>query len=140
MQLLVNKKLFIVVIAIDSRYVTLSLEEHYKVLRPDRSPSGMDYLEKIIQLPYQVPVGVGMENYILEQMGKLKGNVKDEVDQNEGLPSGSRSNQEENDESNTDTRSEGVPLDSNTNLSTKVIPQIELLFTEKDHQNSYKSI
>ena len=94
----------------------------------------MDYLEKIIQLPYQVPVGVGMENYILEQMGKLKGNVKDEVDQNEGLPSGSRSNQEENDESNTDTRSEGVPLDSNTNLSTEVIPQIKLKFTQKEHR------
>jgi len=34
-QLLVKQKLFIVVIPIDSRYVTLSLEKHYKgVLRP----------------------------------------------------------------------------------------------------------
>jgi len=64
----------------------------------------------------------------------LEGKVRDEVDQNEGLQSGSQTNQEENDESNTDTRSEGVPLDRNTNLSKEIIPQIVLKCTKKDHQ------
>ena len=62
LQLLVKTKLFVAVVAIDPRYVTLSVEKHYKgILDPRIPPSGMDFLEKIIQVPFRLP-GVGREN------------------------------------------------------------------------------
>mmetsp|Transcript_27114 Transcript_27114/g.45937 ORF Transcript_27114/g.45937 Transcript_27114/m.45937 type:complete len:1130 (-) Transcript_27114:1998-5387(-) len=74
-QLLVNTNLFVVVLAIDTQYVTLCLEDHYKdVLHPKRHPSGLDYIEKIIQLPYRVPP-IGnehMELYLQDQMNAKK--------------------------------------------------------------------
>lgn len=54
-QLLVKTPLFIAVLAIDERYITRALEQFYKgVLLRHGSPSGTDYLEKIIQIPYRV--------------------------------------------------------------------------------------
>eukprot|EP00984_Skeletonema_dohrnii_P009097 scaffold3440_cov204-Skeletonema_dohrnii-CCMP3373.AAC.1 len=74
-QLLVNTNLFVVVLAIDTQYVTLCLEDHYKyILHPKRHPSGLDYIEKIIQLPYRVP-SIGnehMKSYLQEQMNAKK--------------------------------------------------------------------
>ncbi len=56
LQLLVKTKLFVVVLLIDAKYVTLCLEKQYQdILRPERHPSGLDYIKKIIQLPYRVP-------------------------------------------------------------------------------------
>ena len=54
-QLLVKTKLFVVVIAMDVRYVTKALEKAYEgVLDRRGAPSGLDYIEKIIQVPYRV--------------------------------------------------------------------------------------
>ncbi|MEL6223442.1 MAG: P-loop NTPase fold protein [Cyanobacteria bacterium J06627_8] len=54
-QLLVKTPLFIAVLAIDERYITRALEKHYGgILSRQGRPSGTDYLEKIIQLPYRV--------------------------------------------------------------------------------------
>ncbi|NEQ53373.1 MAG: hypothetical protein F6K11_25105, partial [Leptolyngbya sp. SIO3F4] len=54
-QLLVKTPLFIAVLAIDERYITRALEKYYDgVLSRRGRPSGTDYLEKIIQLPYRV--------------------------------------------------------------------------------------
>jgi len=54
-QLLVKTHLFVVIIAIDVRYVTRALENEYKgVLVRSGEPSGLDYIEKIIQIPYRV--------------------------------------------------------------------------------------
>lgn len=54
-QLLVKTQLFVIVIAIDVRYVTRALENEYKgVLIRSGEPSGLDYIEKIIQIPYRV--------------------------------------------------------------------------------------
>jgi predicted KAP-like P-loop ATPase len=54
-QLLVKTRLFVVVIAMDVRYVTRALEAEYKgVLVRSGEPSGLDYIEKIIQIPYRV--------------------------------------------------------------------------------------
>jgi len=40
----------------DVRYVTRALEKQYKgVLERDGAPSGLDYIEKIVQIPYRVP-------------------------------------------------------------------------------------
>ena len=58
MQLLVKTDLFVVVAAIDLRYVCLSLEHKVKykdILNEHKSPTGMDFLEKIIQIPYRLP-------------------------------------------------------------------------------------
>ena len=53
-QLLLATDLFVVVIALDVRYVTRALEKVYRgVLSKDGDPSGLDYLEKIIQIPYR---------------------------------------------------------------------------------------
>ena len=53
-QLLVKTPLFIAVLAIDERYITRALEKFYDgVLTRRGRPSGTDYLEKIIQLPYR---------------------------------------------------------------------------------------
>ncbi|MBW8035408.1 MAG: hypothetical protein FVQ79_07205 [Planctomycetes bacterium] len=55
-QLLVKTELFVVVLAMDVRYVTKALEKNYdKILECDGQPSGLDYIEKIVQIPYRVP-------------------------------------------------------------------------------------
>lgn len=54
-QLLVKTPLFVVVLAMDVRYVTRALEKVYSgVLTRWGEPSGLDYIEKIIQIPYRV--------------------------------------------------------------------------------------
>ena len=59
-QLLVKTQLFVVVIAMDVRYVTRALENKYKgVLVHNGEPSGLDYIEKIIQIPYRVRTATG---------------------------------------------------------------------------------
>jgi len=54
-QLLLNTNIFIIVLAIDDRYIGRALENIYRgVLKRGGTPSGVDYLEKIIQLPYRM--------------------------------------------------------------------------------------
>jgi hypothetical protein len=54
-QLLVKTRLFVVILAMDVRYVTKSLEKEYEgVLERNDEPSGLDYIEKIVQIPYRV--------------------------------------------------------------------------------------
>ena len=76
LQLLVKTDLFVVVVAINTRYVTLALERQYKgILEAGRHPSSIDYLEKIIQLPYRLPPidkKEAMGRYIEEQLGTLR--------------------------------------------------------------------
>ncbi|MBW4640872.1 MAG: hypothetical protein KME05_22130 [Gloeocapsa sp. UFS-A4-WI-NPMV-4B04] len=70
-QLLVKTPLFIAVLAIDERYIIRALEKHYAgVLSRRGRPSGEDYLEKIIQIPYRVrPISASaLENYLRAQV------------------------------------------------------------------------
>lgn len=54
-QLLLNTPLFVVILAVDDRYIARALEEVYSgVLKRRGKPSGIDYLEKIIQIPYRM--------------------------------------------------------------------------------------
>jgi len=54
-QLLVKTRLFVVVVAMDVRYVTRALEKRYEgILWRHGDPSGLDYIEKIVQVPYRV--------------------------------------------------------------------------------------
>lgn len=66
-QLLLNTDIFVIILAIDDRYISRALETIYRgVLKRGGSPSGVDYLEKIIQIPYRMrPINKEMtENYI----------------------------------------------------------------------------
>ena len=63
-QLLLSTPLFVVVLGLDTRYITRALEKEYReILQREGDPSGMDYIEKIIQIPYRVrpiePAGLG---------------------------------------------------------------------------------
>jgi hypothetical protein len=70
-QLLLNTKLFIVILGLDTRYVTRALEKEYKeILQHEGDPSGLDYIEKIIQIPYRVRAieKDNLRQYIEKQM------------------------------------------------------------------------
>lgn len=70
-QLLLKTDLFIVVLAIDVRFITRALESTYAgILTRKGSPSGLDYIEKIIQIPYMVqPIGEdAVEGYLRVQL------------------------------------------------------------------------
>jgi tRNA A37 threonylcarbamoyladenosine biosynthesis protein TsaE len=72
MQLLVKNKLFVAVVAMDPRYVCKSLEKKYKgVLSSRNPPTGMEFLEKIIQVPYRLPPIIhqrAMRHYVALQI------------------------------------------------------------------------
>ncbi|MDJ0903351.1 MAG: P-loop NTPase fold protein [Xenococcus sp. MO_188.B8] len=70
-QLLLKTPLFVVVLAIDDRYIARALEKAYEgVLKRKGHPSGIDYLEKIIQIPYRTrPIsGSKVEQYLKEHI------------------------------------------------------------------------
>ncbi len=70
-QLLLNTKLFVVILAIDDRYIARALEQVYAgVLKRRGKPSGIDYLEKIIQIPYRMrPISPDtVEKYFRSQL------------------------------------------------------------------------
>ena len=70
-QLLLKTRLFVVVLALDVRFVSRSLEKEYSgVLSRHGAPSGLDYIEKIIQIPYRVrPVsGDSFRTYLAAQI------------------------------------------------------------------------
>ena len=74
-QLLVKTDLFVVVIAMDVRYVTRALEEKYRGILVRRGdPSGLDYIEKIVQIPYSVrPLDAdAVKSYMQAQMHVAK--------------------------------------------------------------------
>ena len=66
-QLLVKTRLFVVIVSMDVRYITRALEKFYEgILLPNGDPSGLDYIEKIVQLPYRIrPISPqGISDYI----------------------------------------------------------------------------
>jgi hypothetical protein len=84
-QLLVKTPLFVVVLAMDVRYITRALEKIYKdILLRRGKPSGLDYIEKIIQLPYSIrPIdATHVERFLRGQM-----EIQPEADANAEVPS-----------------------------------------------------
>ncbi len=70
-QLLLKTQLFVVVLAVDDRYIARALEEVYSgVLKRRGKPSGIDYLEKIIQIPYRMrPISADtVDKYLSSQI------------------------------------------------------------------------
>ncbi len=54
--LLLGFKTFIVCLGIDARVVTQAIDRHYKNLLADAGASGYEYLDKIVQIPFRIPV------------------------------------------------------------------------------------
>ncbi len=70
-QLLVKTRLFVVVLAMDERFITRALEKIYEgVLHRHGDPSGLDFIEKIVQIPYRVRRirGEAVSRYLSAQM------------------------------------------------------------------------
>jgi len=89
-QLLVKTQLFVVVMAMDVRYITKALEKAYEgVLDRRGAPSGLDYIEKIVQIPYRTrPISAeAMPGYLRSQMQLKADEVEDYAPEGE-LPSG----------------------------------------------------
>lgn len=120
-QLLLNTKLFVVVLGLDTRYVTRALEKEYKeILQREGDPSGLDYIEKILQIPYRVrPIDPkGLANFLKEQMdvagddGTGDDTQTDADDTGSGAGNGAGSNGEEPETNGTDTITGRTPLGS----------------------------
>ena len=84
-QLLIKTKLFVVVLAIDDRYIARTLEKEYQsVLKRKAKPSGIDYLEKIIQIPYRMrPLSPNNLKEFLESMLKDDSKSQDNSEKTE---------------------------------------------------------
>jgi hypothetical protein len=87
-QLLLKTDLFVVVLAVDVRFITRALETVYKgILTRRGSPSGLDYIEKIVQIPYQVqPIeDEAVSRYLEKQMAiaaeEGEGETEDALDE-----------------------------------------------------------
>ncbi|MTJ49106.1 P-loop NTPase fold protein [Dolichospermum sp. UHCC 0259] len=83
-QLLLNTNIFIIVLAIDDRYIGRALEQIYRgVLKRGGTPSGVDYLEKIIQLPYRMrPINKDVTENYLKSLVNIEEEAKRESQEN----------------------------------------------------------
>lgn len=108
-QLLLNTRLFVVVLGLDTRYVTRALEKEYKeILQHEGDPSGLDYIEKIIQIPYRLrPIESSSLSTFLEAQMEF---VEEEtpqitVDDNRHVPENEETPPESDEETNPDLNS-----------------------------------
>ena len=159
LQLLVKTKLFVVVVSIDMRFVTLALEKHYTgILEAGRNPSGLDYLEKIIQLPYRLPPvdkQTAIHRYIKSKMGLLKKDElpvdppeakqedeekkDDEMKDDEMKDEEDKENKDQQDEENKDQpddRKKEKEMDESatTAVSQSVLKMVPIAFAEAENQ------
>ncbi|HXW44437.1 MAG TPA: P-loop NTPase fold protein [Streptosporangiaceae bacterium] len=69
--LLLNFRSFIVCLGIDARIVSAAIEQHYQGLLGEAGASGYEYLDKIVQIPFQIPVPSeeDIKTFIASQMG-----------------------------------------------------------------------
>ncbi|MBX0330190.1 CHAT domain-containing protein [Oscillochloris sp. ZM17-4] len=54
-KLLLNFNSFVVCIGIDTRIIARAIEKHYESLLGEVGASGYEYLDKIVQIPFQIP-------------------------------------------------------------------------------------
>ncbi|OBQ27866.1 MAG: hypothetical protein AN483_18600 [Aphanizomenon flos-aquae MDT14a] len=86
-QLLLNTEIFIIVLAIDDRYIGRALEQVYEgVLKRGATPSGIDYLEKIIQIPYRMrPINKDMTEKFLRSLIDIEDKPQEDQPQKEKI-------------------------------------------------------
>ncbi|WP_413174059.1 P-loop NTPase fold protein [Anabaena azotica] len=79
-QLLLKTEIFIIVLGIDDRYIGRTLEHIYRgVLKRGGTPSGVDYLEKIIQIPYRMrPISKNITATYLKSLVDIEEEIKQE--------------------------------------------------------------
>lgn len=70
-RLLLNFESFIVCLGIDARVITAAVEKHYEDLLDEAGASGYEYLDKIIQIPFQLPrpSAATVRRFLASQMG-----------------------------------------------------------------------
>jgi hypothetical protein len=125
---------FIVVLGADTRILTRALETHYPgILDPDDAPDGLDYLEKIIQIPYRVPP-VDKAGYAL-YISKLAGI--------ELITTATGGNGQKIDKQDTATEQDGdlQPVPELKPLSIDLEPSFKLITAEDlEHLESFQSL
>jgi len=154
-QLLLRTRLFIVVLGLDTRYVTRALEKEYvDILTRMGDPSGLDYIEKIIQIPYRVrpiePAKIG--KFLEGQMdiiaeppspGQNEGDEAGEADGEPVVPTGSTissTDPEKNDvadlSQSDDVKSTDyeTPTDKTREQTTEAVPEPALPKEVKFHK------
>ncbi len=136
-QLLVKTPLFVVVIAMDVRYVTRALEKVYRdVLIRRGEPSGLDYIEKILQIPYRVrPVAASeVGSFLWSQMSpEVPEDELPETDVQSPAPVGDEGegDQQEDFESGEASR---VPVARSNQTELRILPTKTLRFSIDDHK------
>ena len=147
-QLILKTPLFIVVLAIDDRYIARSLEKVYEgVLTRQGHPSGIDYLEKIIQLPYRMrPIGPeGLEGYLKSQIDleEVQENISNQNDsrlvQQTQITTEVESDfknmaESFNSEFVSDAEGEAIPANTDSPQKTSSEPSTETILTENISQ------
>lgn len=143
LELLVKEKLFVAVIAIDPRYVCLSLEKHHKeVLHKSTAPTGMDYIEKIIQLPFRLP-GMSEKHvgqYVRHQV-EIDNSVAEPIqvnsaDMSDNPPATTPQNQDSPSNRPADKQSNATEIVDNH----EALPSNKVKFTEEEVQLLEKTI
>ncbi|BBO70952.1 hypothetical protein DSCA_48820 [Desulfosarcina alkanivorans] len=137
-QLLVKTPAFVVVLAIDVRYVTRALEMAYQgVLVRGGDPSGLDYIEKIIQVPYRVrPVSAAAVGGFLRAQMMIK---KEDLPAAEAVPeetepgsSGAGPQAGRDDAEEPEAARLSVARSARTEL--RVLPTDVLKFSRREHE------
>ena len=153
LQLMVKTKLFVAVLAIDPRYVCLSLEKYYSgILTAQTAPTGMDFLEKIIQIPFRLP-GVRydqVESFVKSQIDIVHESndssaleISDATTEKQPLlfqehiipnPNPSSSSSSGGEDGSAETQSDSPEAQANSPESTEDnrLPTTKVLFTEEE--------
>ncbi len=136
-QLLVKTPLFVVLIAMDVRYVTRALEKEYVgVLIRGGDPSGLDYIEKIIQIPYRVRPAphAAVEGFLRFEMGIVERRDPDAVLLREAEQGSGEGERSEEDASEVDVEPGRLGSARAADTELRVLPTDTVDFTEQDHR------
>jgi hypothetical protein len=139
-QLLVKTPLFVVVIAMDVRYVTRALEKVYQdVLVRWGEPSGLDYIEKIIQIPYRVrPVSeAAVGSFLWSQMSPERPDGESPpgaVGAPPGAPTVEDPSQPSRPREFDEGEQGGTPIARSNQSELRVLPNRTLRFSVNDHE------
>jgi hypothetical protein len=70
-KLLLDFESFILFLGIDARIITRAIEKHYQGLLGEAGASGYEYLDKIVQIPFQIPAPAKdqVKEFLRHQMG-----------------------------------------------------------------------
>ena len=130
-QLLLNTKLFIVVLGIDDRYIARALEQVYEgVLKRGGKPSGLDYLEKIIQIPYRMrPISSSsIDGYLRAQTKIAKPQAPSTPVEKDDIPTKTETQEE--------TQEATTPLtELNVQTSEVIEPELSAIDTPESLEN-----